>query len=120
MMRLPHQGVHESVPSLYSLRDTFPRRMDVLHDEFIVDTILDFRISHSVDRSHNGPCLEFLKHWDGYDTTHDSWKPYVNLKHVEALHDFARFSLVLARLFRQPTYLHHHGQYPVRFPLSIP
>jgi hypothetical protein len=50
---------------------TVPARIDAPPYEFIVDAILDFRIAHSPDRSQRGPRLEFLTHWDGYDTTHD-------------------------------------------------
>jgi hypothetical protein len=59
-----------------------PGRIDVPHDEFIMDAILEFSIAYSPDRSHRGPRLELLTHWVGYDTTHDSWEPYANLKHV--------------------------------------
>jgi hypothetical protein len=84
-------------------------------------SFLDFHIAHSPDHSQCGPRLEVLTHWDGYNNpTHDSWEPFANLKHVEALHDFARSKSALARLFHHPTYLQHHSQYPTRFPISIP
>jgi hypothetical protein len=74
-----------------------------------VDVILAFRIAHPPHRSHRGPRLEIVTHWDGYDTTHDSWEPYASLKHVEAFHNFARYSSALARLFRRPTYPQSHS-----------
>jgi hypothetical protein len=67
--------------------DIFPGRIDAPHDEFITDANLDFRIAHWPDPSQRGPRLEILTHWDGYNphSTHSSWEPFANLKHVEAL-----------------------------------
>jgi hypothetical protein len=77
-----------------------PGRIDAPHYEFIVNVFMDVRIAYSPDCSQRGPRLEFLTHWDGYDPTHDSWEPFANVEHVEALHDFAHSNSALARMFR--------------------
>jgi hypothetical protein len=65
-------------------------------DEFIVDSILDFRISHITGARRRGSTLVILTHWDSYDSTHDSWEPYPSLEHVQTCYDFARSSTDLA------------------------
>jgi hypothetical protein len=51
--------------------DIAPRRIAPPHDGFIVDSILDFRISHIAGHGRRGPTLAFLTHLDGLDSTHD-------------------------------------------------
>jgi hypothetical protein len=74
---------------------TIPGRIAPPHNEFIVDSILDFRISHSASAGCHRLTLAFLTHFDGYDSTHDSWERYSSLKHVEVFHDLARSSIDL-------------------------
>ena len=57
-------------------------------DEYIVASILAHRGNWK--RLHT---MEFLVHWDGYDSDLDSWEPWRILRSVIALH----------------TYLRHHG-----------
>ena len=71
----PYIGTHTSAADA-SLLDS---------EEYIVESITAHRGSWKSLTS-----LEFLVHWLGYPTEDDTWEPYRNLRHLDALHEYLR------------------------------
>lgn len=71
----PYIGSHTSAADA-SLLDS---------EEYIVESITAHRGSWTSLTS-----LEFLVHWLGYPTEDDTWEPYRNLRHLDALHEYLR------------------------------
>ena len=111
-LRICHQP--ETTP------DDIPGRVEPPADEFIVEDILNFKISDKPPGYQRGPALIFKVRWFGYDASHDSWAPYKALRRVEALHRFARHNRQLQQLLSSAKYAAYRQEYPSRFPTSIP
>jgi hypothetical protein len=107
-----------SVPGIAP--DSAPSEIESPADEFIVDSIIDCRLDIASPYHTRGPALSFLVHWYGYDSSHDSWQHYANLKRVDMLHEFARSSDKLKSILQSADYVRLRKQYPSRLPLTIP
>jgi len=58
------------------------------HDkgEFAIDKIIDAEIDLKLSKLN----WNFRVRWMGYDDSHDSWLPWIELRHVKALHSYLR------------------------------
>jgi hypothetical protein len=52
-------------------------------DEFVVGHIVSHRMT-------GDNTIEFLVHWDGFESTDDTYEPFENLRHVDKFHAYCR------------------------------
>ena len=73
-------------PFIYDKERTDPKEV-AMHDqeEFVIESILD----HRGDRTRR-KTMEFKVRWAGFDSTHDSWEPYCNLRDTDQLLAYLR------------------------------
>ena len=55
-------------------------------DEFAIDKIIDAEIDLKLSKLN----WMFRVRWMGYEDGHDSWLPWIELRHVKALHSYLR------------------------------
>ena len=62
--------------------DNIPSTNDLIYgdDNFFVHSIIDHKIASHPLTYAKGPALLFKVKWEGYDSSEDSWEPYVNVK----------------------------------------
>jgi hypothetical protein len=67
--------------------DNIPSTNDLLYgdDTSLVHSIIDHRIAPHPLTYAKGPELLFRVKWEGYDSSEDSWKLYVNVKRTDCL-----------------------------------
>jgi transposase InsO family protein len=94
---------------VYHISDMKPFRFDpartdpqdvARHDylEFFVEKILDHRGNLKLKST-----IEFQIKWLGYDSSHDSWEPYANVRDLDILHDYLsqkKLSQLIPKKFR--------------------
>jgi hypothetical protein len=71
----PETKVHDNIPS--------SNDMIYGNDTFFVHSITDHKIAPHPFTYAKGPILLFKVKWEGYDSSEDSWEPYVNVKRTD-------------------------------------
>lgn len=83
-----NQDVHISrlKPFIFDNERTDPKEV-AMHEqeEFLIEAI----IAHRGDRTRR-KTMEFKVRWAGYDSSHDSWEPYSNLRDTDQLLDYLK------------------------------
>ncbi len=78
--------------------------------------MIDHTIAPHPSTYTKGPTLLFKVKWEGYDSSEDSWEPYVNVKRTDWFGDYIKTSDKI-RLFILPNeYKQLSSSYPSRFP----
>ena len=90
------------------------RFADLAKGEFVVDSILKAKVAPH-RRYPIGDALQFKVRWLGYDTTEDTWEPYVLLKKVEQLDEFMASS-AYKHFTKSPAYVELSRRWPARVP----
>ena len=110
-----------SSPSNIPLVDNIPAANDLIHgdDHFHVQSLLDHKIAHHPSTYHKGPALLFLVHWENYDSSHDSWEPYISIKRTDAFEEYLKTSDKFRLLLLSSEYLKLSNAYPSRFPRAL-
>ena len=65
--------------------DNIPSSNDMIYgdDIFFVHSIIDRIIAPHLSTYAKGRALLFKVKWEGYDSSEDSWEPYVNIKRTD-------------------------------------
>ncbi len=61
-------------------------------DTFYVHSIIDDKISQHPPTFAKSPTLLFKVRWEGYDSSEDSWEPYVNVKRTDCFEAYYKHS----------------------------
>jgi hypothetical protein len=71
-----------SSPHGLKLPEDISSSTDFIYDDdtFHVHSIIDHKIAPHPQTSSKGPALLFKIKWEGYDSSEDSWEPYINVK----------------------------------------
>ena len=103
------------------LADNIPAANDLIHgdDHFHVHSLLDHKIAHHPSTYHKGHALLFLVHWENYDSSHDSWEPYIGIKRTDAFDEYLKLSDKFRLLLLSSEYLKLSNAYPSRFPRAL-
>ena len=101
-------------PQRYVSEAQAGRHADVARGEYFVDCITDCALGES-DRFRTGDTLLFKVRWLNYDSTHDSWEPYSNVRQTEALTIFMQ-SAAWKRLSASAEYQELARRWPARVP----
>lgn len=59
-------------------------------DEFPVEAILDKRLATKDDTNAEEGDVLYLVAWEGWDPSHNSWEPYINIVDDELIEDYER------------------------------
>ena len=57
-------------------------------DTFFVHSIIDQKISPRPSTYAKGPALLFKVKLEGYDSSENSWEPYVNVKRTDCVEEY--------------------------------
>ncbi len=84
----------KSSPHGLEAPDDSPSSNDFIYsdDTFHVHSIIDHKIAHHPQTYAKGPALIFKVKWEGYDSSEDSWGPYINCKRTYCFDDYVRNS----------------------------
>jgi transposase InsO family protein len=73
-------------PFIFDIEHTDPKEVAMHEQEkFLIETI----IAHRGDRTRR-KTMEFKVRWVGYDSSHDSWEPYSNLRDTDQLLNYLK------------------------------
>ena len=101
--------------------DNIPSTNDLIYgdDTFFVHSIIDHKIAPHPLTYAKGPALLFKVKWEGYDSSEDSWEPYVNVKRTDCLYDYIKSSDKFRLLILSSEYKKLGNSYSSRFPRSF-
>jgi hypothetical protein len=101
--------------------DNIPSTNDLIYgdDTFFVHSIIDHKIAPHPLTYAKGPALLFKVKWEGYDSSEDSWEPYVNVKRTDCLYDYIKNSDKFRLLILSSEYKKLGNSYSSRFPRSF-
>jgi hypothetical protein len=101
--------------------DNIPSTNDLIYgdDTFYVHSIIDHKIAPHPLTYAKGPALLFKVKWEGYDSSEDSWEPYVNVKRTDCLYDYIKKSDKFRLLILSSEYKKLGNSYSSRFPRSF-
>ena len=100
------------------IQDNIPSLNDIIYgdDTLCIHSIIDHKISpHSFTYS-KGPALLFKVKWEGYDSSEDSWEPYVNVKRTDCFEEYYKKSDIFRLLILSNKYKKLSSSYASRFP----
>jgi len=60
------------------------------YDTFHVHSIIEHKITPHSLAYEKGPTLLFLVEWKGYDSSEDSWEPYINVKRTDCVNGYIK------------------------------
>ena len=63
-----------------------------------------------------GPAFLFQVKWEGYDSSKDSWEPYINVKRTDCFDDYIKNSYKFRLLLISNEYKKLSSSYSSRFP----
>ena len=92
-----HIGLLKDVFSLNStieIPDDIPPSNDFVYadDHYHVHSLLDHKIAPHPQSYGKGPALLFRVRWEGYDSSEDSWEPYINVTRTDCFDDYLKNS----------------------------
>jgi hypothetical protein len=101
--------------------DNIPSTNDLIYgdDTFFVHSIIDHKIAPHPLTYAKGPALLFKVKWEGYDSSEDSWEPYVNVKRTDCLYDYIKNSDKFRLCILSSEYKKLGNSYSSRFPRSF-
>jgi hypothetical protein len=100
------------------LPDDIPSSNDFIYgdDTFHVHSIIDHKIAPHPSTYAKGPALLFKVKWEGYDSSKDSWEPYINVKRTDCFNDYIKSSDKFRLLLLSNEYKKLSSSYSSRFP----
>ncbi len=101
--------------------DDIPSSNDLIFgdDTFFVHSIVDHKIAPHPLTYAKGPALLFKVKWEGYDSSEDSWEPYVNVKRTDCFDDYIKKSDKFRLLLLSSEYKKLSSSYSSRFPRNF-
>jgi len=84
-----------------------------------VHSIVDHKIAPHPLTYAKGPALLFKVKWEGYDSSEDSWEPYVNVKRTDCFDDYIKKSDKFRLLLLSNEYKKLSSSYSSRFPRNF-
>ena len=88
-------------------------------DTFFVHSIIYHRIAPHHSTYAKGPALLFKVKWEGYDSSENSWEPYVNVKRTDCFEEYFRKSDNFRLLILSNDYKKLNYSYASRFPKTF-
>ena len=88
-------------------------------DHYHVHSLLDHKIAPHPQAYAKGPVLLFRVRWEGYDSSEDSWGPYINVKRTDYINDYLKTSDKFRLLLLSDEYKRLSSSYPSRFPRTL-
>ena len=85
-------------------------------DTFYVHSIIDHKVAPHPLIYAKSPALLFKVKWKGYDSSEDSWEPYVNVKRADCFYDYIKHSDKFRLLVLSSEYKKLGNSYSSRFP----
>jgi hypothetical protein len=81
-----------SLPHGSEVTDYIPSSNDFIYGDntFHVHSIIYHKIAPHPQTDAKGSALLFKVKWEGYDTSEDSWEPYINVKRTDFFDDYIR------------------------------
>ena len=72
------------------VQNNIPSSNDMIYgdDTFFVHSIIYRKIDPHPSTYAKGPALLFKVEWEGYDSSEDSWEPYVNVKRMDYFEEY--------------------------------
>jgi hypothetical protein len=119
-----HIGLLKEFNSLspdLEIPDDIPSSNDLIFgdDTFFVHSIVDHKIAPHPLTYAKGPALLFKVKWEGYDSSEDSWEPYVNVKRTDCFNDYIKKSDKFRLLLLSSEYKKLSSSYSSRFPRNF-
>jgi hypothetical protein len=88
-------------------------------DHYHVHSLVDHKISPHPQTYGKDPALLFGVIWEGYDSSEDSWEPYINVKRTDCFDDYLKTSDKFCLLLLSDEYKRLSSSYPSRFPRTL-
>ncbi len=97
--------------------DNIPSSNDMIYGDhtFFVHSNIDHKIAPHPSTYAKGPALLFKVKWEGYDSSEDSWEPYVNVKRTDCFEKYFRKSDKFRLLILSIEYKRLNSSYASRF-----
>jgi hypothetical protein len=107
-----------SSPHGSEIPDDIPSSNDYIHgdDTFHVHSIIDYKIAPHPQTYAKGPALLFKVKWEGYDSSENSWEPYIHVKRTDCFDDYIRNNVKFRLLLLSNEYKKLSSAYSSRFP----
>ena len=101
--------------------DNIPSSNDMIYgdDTFFVHSIINHIIANHPATYAKGPALLFRVKWEGYDSSEDSWEPYVNVKRTDCFEEYYKKSGKFRLLILSNEYKKLSSTYASRFPKTF-
>jgi hypothetical protein len=101
--------------------DNIPSSNDMIYgdDTFFVHSIINHKIANHPATYAKGPALLFRVKWEGYDSSEDSWEPYVNVKRTDCFEEYYKKSDKFRLLILSNEYKKLSSTYASRFPKTF-
>jgi hypothetical protein len=101
--------------------DNIPFSNDMIYgdDTFFVHFIIDHKISPYPSPYAKGPTLLFKVKGEGYDSSEDSWEPYVNVKRTDCFEEYYKKNNKFRLLILSNEYKKLISSYASRFPKNF-
>ena len=101
--------------------DNIPSSNDMIYgdDTFFIQSIVDHKIAPHPSTYAKGPALLFKVKWEGYDSSEDSWEPYVNVKRTDCFEEYYKKSDKFRLLILSNEYRKLSSSYASRFPKNF-
>ena len=101
--------------------DNIPTSNDMIYgdDTFFVHSIINHKIANHPATYAKGPALLYTGKWEGYDSSEDSWEPYVNVKRTDCFEEYYKKSDKFRLLILSNEYKKLSSTYASRFPKTF-
>ena len=110
-----------SLSSETEIPDNIPSSNVMIYgdDTFFIQSIVDHKIAPHPSTYAKGPALLFKVKWEGYDSSEDSWEPYVNVKRTDCFEEYYKNSDKFRLLILSNAYKKLSSSYSSRFPKNF-
>ena len=88
-------------------------------DHYQVHSLLDTKIAPHPQTYAKGRALLFRVIWEGYDSSKDSWVPYIHVERTDCFDDYLKTSDKFRLLLLSDEYKKLSSSYPSRFPRTL-
>ena len=95
------------------------KRYDLRRWHIFFHSIIDHTISPHPSTYAKGSALLFKVKWEGYESSEDSWEPYVNVKRTDCFEKYYKKSDKFRLLILSNEYKKLSSSYASRFPKKI-